>query len=162
MKRTYDVIASGEGISGLFACALLTSKGLTCLWVDNSPNIPNAELLADTPLLITETFSRGLLEPILSKIDKRLMKSIEPEHGLVLQLMDSFEAITREPGITDSTRTRVKKSNETYLSLIKKSSTKPQRYLRHLRSRAVTHESWDDNQETVSAYALSVRTASVL
>ncbi len=144
MKRTYDVIASGEGISGLFACALLTSKGLTCLWVDNSSNIPNAELLADTPMLITETFSRGLLEPILSKIDKRLMKSIEPEHGLVLQLMDSSEAITREPGITESTRSIVKKSNETYLSLIKKSSTKPQRYLRQLGSRAVTHESWED------------------
>src|SRR5271157_2144822 len=70
------------------------------------------------------------------------MKSIEPEHGLVLQLMDSSEAM--EPGRTDSFKSRVKKSNETYLSLIKKSSTKPQRYLRQLGSRAVTHESWED------------------
>ncbi len=77
MKGTYDVIGAGEGIAGLFASVLLAARGLSCLWVDASPQRPGTTLPEDTPLLLTEAFYQEILVPVLSRVDKRLAGTLD-------------------------------------------------------------------------------------
>ena len=144
MKRTYDVIGSGDGISGLFVCVLLASKGMKCLWVDTAQQKPESMLWADTPLILTETFFRNLLEPVLNKIDRHMKNSLEPEQGLIMQFMGSTDAPTADDGQTQRDHSRVQKLNGKYLALLKKSLSKPQLYLRELRSSTATSGKWED------------------
>jgi hypothetical protein len=144
VKRTYDVIGSGDGISGFFVCVLLASKGMKCLWVDTAQQKPESMLWADTPLILTETFFRNLLEPVLNKIDRHMKNSLEPEQGLIMQFMGSTDAPTADDGQTQRDHSRVQKLNGKYLALLKKSLSKPQLYLRELRSSTVTSGKWED------------------
>jgi hypothetical protein len=144
VKRDYDVIGSGEGICGLFACAILASKGLTCLWVDNAPHLSGTELCAGMPLLMSTSFVKVLLGPILSRMDPHMMKALEPEFGLVMQLMDSNEVIVRPPGNSSKASTRAQKFNSKYFKLLRKSALKPKHYLKELQSQAKAFEPWED------------------
>ena len=144
MKKNYDVIGSGEGLSGLLACALLERKGLSCLWVDTAPLDSGATILSGIPLIMTETFLQNVLEPVLSRISQQIMKALEPERGLTIQLIDTEEAMSREPGGVDGVQVRARKQNDRYLALLRKSSSKPWRYLRRLRDTCDNSDTWGE------------------
>jgi hypothetical protein len=144
VKRTYGVIGSGDGISGLFACVLLASKGMKCLWVDTAQQKPGSMLWADTPFILTETFFRNLLEPVLSRIDRHMKNSLETQEGLIMQFMGLDEALPTDPGQIKRDHARIQKLNGKYLALLKKSLSKPQLYLRELRSSTATSGKWED------------------
>jgi hypothetical protein len=139
VKKTFDVIGYGEGISGLFVCVLLASKGMKCLWVDTAQQKPGSMLWADTPYILTETFFRELLEPVLSRIDQHMKNSLESEHGHIMQFMGWTDA-----GQTQCDHSRVQKFKGKYLHLLKKSLSKPRLYLKELRSSAAASGKWED------------------
>jgi hypothetical protein len=145
VKATYDVIGSGEGISGLFVCVLLANKGMRCLWVDTAQQKPGSMLWADTPFILTETFFQNLLEPVLNRINQRMKNSLEIEQGLIMQSAGSPDFLATDSGRTQLDHSRVQKFNDKYLALLKKSLTRPRLYLRELRSNTPKHGKWEDN-----------------
>jgi hypothetical protein len=144
VKTTYDVIGSGEGITGLFVCVLLANKGMKCLWVDTAQQKPGSMLWADTPFILTETFFRNLFEPVFNRIDQHMKNSLETEQGLIMQFIGSTDALTTDSSQTQRDHSRAQKLNGKYLALLKKSLSKPQLYLRELRSSAATYGKWED------------------
>ena len=144
MKRTFDVIGSGEGISGLLVCVLLASKGMKCLWVDTAQQKPGSMLWADTPFILTKTFFRNLLEPVLNQIDQHMKNSLEAQQGLSMQFMNSTDALADDGGQIQHDHSRIEKLNSRYLALLRKSLSKPRFYLRELQSSSATSGKWED------------------
>ncbi|HPS93838.1 MAG TPA: hypothetical protein PK600_05190, partial [Deltaproteobacteria bacterium] len=132
MRRTYDVVSSGEGVAGLLACTLLAAKGLSCLHVDTSPEKPGTFLWPDTPLLVTETFSRGVMEPLLATLEPRMMRSLAVKHVSAGQWADTGALIPIDPVRAWAGRSREKSMNKDYLSLLMKSLDKPRHLWREL------------------------------
>ena len=134
MKRTYDVIGSGEGITGLLSCALLASKGLKCLFIETSPQSPGAMLWPDTPMLVTESFFQKVMEPTLRSLEPLISRSLNSRHVQLKQWIDTEESLAIDPDKSYASRTRDGGSVcEEYIALILKSMTKPHHLWRELR-----------------------------
>jgi len=76
MNQTYDVVGSGEGLSGLLTCILLANKGFSCLWADTSPMHEGCSALDDIPLFITSSFFDRGIKPILGSVDTHIVDAI--------------------------------------------------------------------------------------
>ena len=70
MKSYFDVVGSGEGISGLIACVLLAHKGFSCLWADTGNDADLDHARKGIPLLISSEFWDRGIRPLLSSMDR--------------------------------------------------------------------------------------------
>jgi len=140
VKGTYDVIGAGEGIAGLFASVLLAARGLSCLWVDASPQRPGTTLPEDTPLLLTEAFYQEILVPVLSRVDKRLAGTLDVEHGLSADWVEAEDLAHERSCRAGTTPAAAGRGVSGYVPLLRRSLTRPGRYLRRLGGRHATRD----------------------
>jgi len=143
MRKTYDVIGIGEGIAGLLACTLLAARGLSCLWIDSSPESPGASLAHDAPLLLTGSFFRDILTPVLSRLDRRMVKGLGAEQNLNVQWADTEGSPLVTFSARDVDTSLARGRNRSYISLLGKSLSRPGRYLRELNSRPRASNGWE-------------------
>jgi len=101
----YDVIGSGEGTAGLLACALLSRKGLSCLYVDTSPEYLWPALL----LPMTRSFYQGILGPLVATFSPFLLKSLKfqplpvkhlVENGNFIPVPEPVDPVSEEKAIS--------------------------------------------------------------
>jgi hypothetical protein len=142
MRRTYDVIGSGEGISGLLACALLASKGLKCLFIDTSPQKQGTMLWPDMPMLVTQSFFQGIMKPVLLSLEPLATRSLNSQHVQLKQWSDTEELLPIDPVKSSLSLNHEAGLCMEYLSFLLKSMTKPQRLWRELTRRAPEASAW--------------------
>lgn len=133
MKRIYDIIGAGHGISGLLANVLLAAKGFSCLWIDTSCQT------GETDALITSAFWERVLVPILRSIDLGMLDSIDAERvGRIQTLVPGMRmdidaaALPHGPDI-----------EKRYLSLMMQAKTKPSVLLQETARSASGMEEWE-------------------
>jgi len=142
VKRHFDVIGSGEGLAGLFACSLLASRKLRCLWVDTTPKTPGRALWPDTPLLLTDAFLQGILAPVCSRVDPRMMARLDVQRRITIRLVDAPDGPQAFPTGQGVMPLASRSLCERYLSLLRTSLVRPGRYLRCL-GRSADPEPWE-------------------
>jgi hypothetical protein len=142
VKKHYDVIGSGEGLAGLVACSLLSYRKLRCLWVDTTPGTPGRALWPDTPLLLTDVFFQGVLAPVCSRIDPRMVARLNVQRRIPIRLADASDGPRAFPPGQEVMPHASRSLCEHYLSLLRTSLVRPGRYLRRL-GRAADHEPWE-------------------
>ncbi|MBN2299184.1 MAG: hypothetical protein JXM72_11345 [Deltaproteobacteria bacterium] len=127
MKRTYDVIGSGEGLSGLVACALLAGKGFSCLWVDTSAKEESGHVQNNIPSLITRGFWEQGVKPILGSLDTSIIEDLQPRKVLLMQSILPGKRVNIQPEYlyNDKDLLFPRKIQKKYLSVLGKSMIKP-------------------------------------
>lgn len=76
MKSSYDIVGTGEGVSGLLASVLLGAKGFSCLWSDAGCADENRNTQQGIPLLVSAPLWDRLIRPLLSAVDTSLAESL--------------------------------------------------------------------------------------
>lgn len=142
MRQNYDVVGLGEGLAGLFACSLLASRKLRCLWVDTTPGTPGRALWPDTPLLLTEAFFQGILVPVFSLMDSSMVARLNVQRRVPVRLVEDSGGPQAFPPGQEVMPLASRSLCEQYTSLLRSSLVRPGRYLRCL-GKAVDHEPWE-------------------
>lgn len=125
MKKTYDVIGSGEGLSGLVASALLAGKGFSCLWADTSENEEARSVQYNIPSLITRGFWEQGVKLILGSLDATIIEELRPKKIQLMQSILAGKRINIRPEDQYKNLVLPKNMQKRYLSLLGKSMTSP-------------------------------------
>ncbi|MGC9325541.1 MAG: hypothetical protein ACP5G0_12435 [Desulfomonilia bacterium] len=145
MKRSYDVVGYGEGISGLFACLLLASKGFSCLWVDCSRKTDGISDKRGIALPVSMAFFSEVIRQILSSVAPLLPDTLRPAPVRIVQsIIPGVRVNVREkefPGGETSLNTL----RDTYLKTLSHAMLRPSRLLRFSQRSVLSMNPWEQN-----------------
>ncbi|HHO75810.1 MAG TPA: hypothetical protein ENN05_05220 [Deltaproteobacteria bacterium] len=125
MKKTFDIIGTGEGLSGLVACALLAGKGFACLWIDTSNREESGLVQKNIPSLITTGFWEQGLRQILGSLDTSIIETLRPNKIQLMQSIMPGKRVTIQPQDQYEDLVLPKKIQRRYLGVIGRSMTRP-------------------------------------
>ncbi len=145
MKATYDVIGSGDGLSGLVASALLAGKGFSCLWADTSAKEEGRPVQENIPAFITRGFWEQGLKIILGSLDTSIIESLRPRRIQLMQSLLPGNRFDIHPHDQYPNLTLPKKMQKRYLSLLGKTMAQPMALARTPLSMVPRLEQWESN-----------------
>ncbi|HPW69026.1 MAG: NAD(P)/FAD-dependent oxidoreductase [Deltaproteobacteria bacterium] len=148
MKSHFDVVGSGEGISGLVACALLAHKGFSCLWADTGNDAGLDRARNGIPLLVSREFWDQGIRPLLSSMDTTLPGALQPRALEKVQAVVPGRRFDVGPAPADRYLPAHRRNAEQYLRLLEKSMTKPGVLLRASSRTVPEVEPWQKDQIT--------------
>ena len=148
MKSYFDVVGSGEGISGLVACVLLAHKGFSCLWADTGNDEDQDPARSSIPLLVSREFWDQGIRPLLSSVDTSLPAALQPRAIGKIQSIVPGRRFDIGPALANGALSFQRKNTERYLRLLEKSMTKPGVLLRASSRTAPEVEPWQKDQIT--------------
>lgn len=148
MKSHYDVAGSGEGISGLVACVLLSHKGFSCLWADTGYQTSQDSAQYRIPLLVTRGFWDHGIKPVLSSVDTSLSASLKPRVLERLQAVVPGRRFDVGPSLVNGDLSLQQKNTVKYLQLLGKSMTSPGALLRASSRPVPDVQPWEEDQIT--------------
>lgn len=134
----YDVIGSGEGTAGLLACALLSRKGLSCLYVDTSPEY----LWPDLLLPMTRSFYQGILCPLVATFSPFLLRSLKFQPLPVRHIVENGNFIP-VPEEVDS-GSKEKAVSRKYASLLRRALKRPEWIWWGMKGRKPGENTWEE------------------
>jgi len=146
MKRTYDIAGSGEGLSGLLACALLAAKGFSCLWIDtSSPQGDREERWRDfIPFLVTTPFWEHTLKPLLQSIDANIPGRLGMRNIGTVQTLIPGERLDINPNELYGDDTHLRKCINRYLTLIDHAFINPRGLFKESKKSSPGMEPWEE------------------
>ena len=145
MNTTYDIIGSGDGISGLVAAALLAGKGFSCLWADTSGKDEGRPVQENIPALITRGFWEQGLKIILGSLDTSIIEVLRPRRIQLMQSLLPGKRIDIHPEDQYKNLTLPKKMQKRYLSLLSRSMARPMALARTPWGMIPGMEPWERN-----------------
>lgn len=146
MKSYFDVVGSGEGISGLVACVLLAHKGFSCLWADTGNDAERDRARSSIPLLVSREFWDQGIRPLISSLDISLPGALQPRAIGKIQAIVPGRRFDVGPAQANGDLPAQRKNTARYLHLLEKSMTKPGALLRASSRAAPEVESWQKDQ----------------
>ncbi|MCD6570485.1 MAG: hypothetical protein J7L53_07255 [Deltaproteobacteria bacterium] len=145
MKRTYDIAGLGEGLSGLLVCALLATKGFSCLWVDTSPQDHKEEKWRSfIPSLVTVPFWKHTLKPLLRSIDANIPDRINMRNINFIQSLIPGERLDINPVRLYEDFTHLRRCTNKYLALADQAFINPVGLFKESKKRAPEMEIWEE------------------
>lgn len=145
MKRTYDIAGSGEGLSGLLACALLATKGFSCLWIDTFPQGGSEEKWRDfIPFLVTAPFWEHTLKPLLRSIDVTIPDRLGMRNIGTVQSLIPGKRLDINPNALYGDDTHLRKCINRYLTLIDQAFINPGGLFRESKKGSPEMEPWEE------------------
>ncbi|HDP26124.1 MAG TPA: hypothetical protein ENN34_11870 [Deltaproteobacteria bacterium] len=145
MKRSYDVIGSGEGISGLLACLLLAGKGFSCLWVDRSRTSGGMSDKHGIALPVSTAFYANVIRQILGSVGPLLADTLRPTPiPLVQSILPGTRVDVGRKGFSRGQSALIGLT-DTYLQTLLKGMLKPRRVLGCAGRSAHGMEPWEEN-----------------
>lgn len=148
MKSYFDVVGSGEGISGLIACVLLAHKGFSCLWADTGNDADLDHARKGIPLLISSEFWDRGIKPLLSSMDTTLPGALKPRAVGKIQAIVPGRRFDVGPASVNGYSQAHRKNTERYLHLMEKTMTRPGVLLRASSRTVPEVEPWQKDQIT--------------
>ncbi len=148
MKSYFDVVGSGEGISGLVACVLLAHKGFSCLWADTGNDAGRDPARSSIPLLVSKDLWDQGIRPLLSSVDTTLPGALQPKTIGKIQSIVPGRRFDVGPAPANGELSFQRKNTERYLRLLEKSMTNPGVLLRASSRIAPEVEPWQKDQIT--------------
>ena len=145
MKGTYDVVGSGDGISGLVASALLAGKGFSCLWADTSGKEQGRPVQENISSLITRAFWEQGLKIIFGSLDTSIIEMIRPRRIQLMQSLLPGKRLDINPEDQYPNLALPKKMQKRYLSLLGKTMAKPAALARPPLGIIPALEPWEKN-----------------
>jgi len=148
MKSYYDVVGSGEGISGLIACVLLSQKGFSCLWADTAHQVSGDSPQCSIPLLVTRVFWEHGVKPVFSAVGTSFLESLQPRTLEKVQSIVPGKRFDVGPGPVNGDLMLQQKNTVKYLQLLGKSMTRPGALLRAAQRAVPEVQPWEKDHIT--------------
>lgn len=143
MRKTYDIIGCGDGLSGLVACALLAGKGFSCLWADTSADRETGPVQYNIPALVTKGFWDQGLKLILGSLDTSIIEELGPRRIQLMQSILPGKRVDIRPEDKYRDLALPKKLQRRYLSVLGKSMARPMSLARAPFGLVPQMESWE-------------------